>query len=259
MVTRWRIWPERSRFVLFFRRTGRIFASVVAEAGQRVASVAIHYRAWGIRLTIGTAYTSRALLPVAAALIVACFCVPAVAQTVRLVAFGDSNTYGYKIDRASTYPTQLQEMLQAQGYDVTIRNSGVNGDMTVDALTRLDRAIPEGTDGVILFLGRNDWRKGMPASAIIHNLETILGYLKQRDIDVLLVGFKPQNFSALAKQYGALYYPDFFDGVMILGRKMRRYRLGDVFGHLNRDGYAVVSRRMLPSVEKLIARIAEQG
>ena len=37
-----------------------------------------------------------------------------------------------------------------------------------------------------------------------------------------------------------------------------RYRVrGDIGGHLNPDGYAVVVSRMLPSVEQLIARVQD--
>ncbi len=182
---------------------------------------------------------------------------PAAARTIHVVAFGDSNTYGFGTKRIATYPAQLEVLLQARGYDVDIVNRGVNGDTTFDALGRFDKAIPAGTDAVIVFLGRNDWRRNSPASAISHNLEIIIAKLRARGIAVLLVGFKPHDFSALAAKYGILYYPDFFDGTMVLNHKLGKYRLGhgDISGHLNADGYAVVVNRMLPTVEKLIAQV----
>ena len=74
---------------------------------------------------------------------------------------------------------------------------------------------------------------------------------------MLLIGFKPHDFSAVAQKYGVLYYPDFFDGTMVLNRKLGKYRLGrgDIAGHLNADGYAVVASRLLPSAEALIAQV----
>ncbi|MEQ8701858.1 MAG: GDSL-type esterase/lipase family protein [Bauldia litoralis] len=184
---------------------------------------------------------------------------PAMAKTISIVALGDSNTYGYGIKRPGTYPSQLEILLQARGYDVDIVNRGVSGDTTFDALGRLEKAVPEGTDALILFLGRNDWRRNTPPSAISHNLEIIIGQMRQRGIPVLLVGFKPHDFSDVAEKYGVLYYPDFFDGTMVLNRKLRKYRLGggDIAGHLNADGYAVVANRMLPSVEQLIAQVSD--
>jgi len=60
----------------------------------------------------------------------------------RIVALGASNTVG----RAGTsYPAELQAMLQAKGYDVEVVNAGVNGDTTAGMLARLDTAVPDGT------------------------------------------------------------------------------------------------------------------
>ncbi len=190
-----------------------------------------------------------------------CICViaaPALAQTVRIVAIGDSNTYGYGVKRPGAYPAQLEGLLRAKGYDVTIVNAGRNGDMTAEGMARLAKAVPEGTDAAIVFLGRNDWRKGVPEVAIARNLDIIVGALRNQGIEVLLVGFDPNDFSDVAEKYGALYYPDFFAGVTTLGRKRGRYVIdGDIGRHLNADGYAIVVEQMLPTVETLIQRVQD--
>lgn len=179
--------------------------------------------------------------------------VPAAADTVQIVAIGDSNTYGYELARDRTYPAQLEAELRARGHDVTIDNAGENGDMTAETMARLNEAIPESTDAVIVFLGRNDWRKGVPAVTIARNLDVIVGNLRGRGLEVLLVGFDPNDFSDVAERNGALYYPDFFAGTTTLGRKRGRYVIdGDLGRHLNADGYAVVVAGMLPLVETLI-------
>lgn len=178
------------------------------------------------------------------------------ADTVNIVALGDSNTYGYGIDRDKTYPAQLEALLRQRGHDVAIANAGVNGDMTAETLARLEKAIPDGTDAVIVFLGRNDWRKGVPPVAIGHNLETIVGHLRNSGMEVLLVGFAPNDFSHIADKYGTFYYENFFDGVTRFGRKIRRYKLrGDLGAHLNPDGYAVVVERLAPTVEALVGKV----
>ncbi len=175
------------------------------------------------------------------------------AKPVRIVALGDSNTYGYRVARDSTYPAQLEAQLRAKGYDVTIVNAGRNGDMTAEGMARLDSAFADTADAAIVFLGRNDWRKGVPEVAIAQNLDAIVATLRARGLEVLLVGFAPNDFSAVAQKNGALYYPDFFDGTMTLGRKRARYVVnGDIGRHLNAEGYTVVVGKMLPSVEQLI-------
>ena len=201
-------------------------------------------------------YLRFALLAMALALIPAVQ--PAAADPVRIVALGDSNTYGYRVARDSTYPAQLEARLREKGYDVTIVNAGRNGDMTAEGIARLDRAFSEDADAAIVFLGRNDWRKGVPSVAIAQNLDRIVATLRASGLEVLLVGFAPNDFSAVAEKNGALYYPDFFDGTMTLGRKRGRYVVnGDIGRHLNAQGYEVVVGKMLPSVEQLIGMTGE--
>jgi acyl-CoA thioesterase-1 len=181
------------------------------------------------------------------------------AEPVRIVAIGDSNTYGYRVERTGTYPAQMEMQLRARGHDVTIVNAGHNGDMTAEGIARLDAALTAGADAAIVFLGRNDWRKGVPASAIATNLDRIVADLRARGLEVLLVGFAPNDFSAVAERNGALYYPDFFEGVTTLGRKRGRFTVnGDIGRHLNAEGYAVVVGNMLPAVEQLVDKASDE-
>ncbi|HET7714150.1 MAG TPA: GDSL-type esterase/lipase family protein [Bauldia sp.] len=183
---------------------------------------------------------------------------PAMAEPVKIVAIGDSNTYGYELPREQTYPAQLETLLRAKGHDVVVVNAGQNGDMTAETMTRLVDAVPDDADAAIVFLGRNDHRKSVPEPVIARNLDVIVGHLRSRGIEVLLVGFSPADFSAVAAKNGALYYPDFFSGVMTLGRKRGKYVIdGDLGRHLNAEGYAVVVGRMAPTVEALIERVQD--
>jgi acyl-CoA thioesterase-1 len=194
----------------------------------------------------------------AAAFMLLAAATPAAAETVEIVAIGDSNTYGYSVARERTYPAQLEAALRAKGYDVHIVNAGRNGDMTAEGMARLDDAIPENADAAIVFLGRNDWRKGVPAVTIARNLDIIVANLRSRGLEVLLVGFDPNDFSAVAEKNGALYYPDFFAGTTTLGRKRGRYVVdGDIGRHLNADGYTVVVGGMLPLAEALVGMAAD--
>lgn len=77
------------------------------------------------------------------------------AETIQIVALGASNTYGVGKDgqgvkQADAWPAQLESMLRAKGYDVQISNAGVDGDTTAGEAQRLDSAVPQGTQLVIL-------------------------------------------------------------------------------------------------------------
>jgi acyl-CoA thioesterase-1 len=178
------------------------------------------------------------------------------AQSIDIVAIGDSNTNGDGIIRAAAWPAQLEKLLRAKGYDVRIHNSGVSGDTTGEALARLRRAVPDGTGVAIVFLGRNDRRSRTPIATTRRNVGEIVGRLRKRDIEVLLIGFEGYDFADVAKEHGAAYYPDFFVGVTRNGKKLRRYVLPlDPIRHLNPSGHRVIAERLLPSVEPLVQRV----
>jgi acyl-CoA thioesterase-1 len=178
------------------------------------------------------------------------------AKPLTIVALGDSNTNGDGVVRAFAWPAQLEQLLRQRGYDVRILNAGVSGDTTEDGLARLDQVVPDDADAAIVFLGRNDMRVRIPETVIRTNLSTIVQRLRAKGIEILLVGFQPYDFSDIARENGASYYPDFFAGVTKNGRKRFRYVLPlDPVRHLNPSGYHVVAEGLLPSAEDLIARV----
>ena len=177
------------------------------------------------------------------------------AQPVEVVAFGDSNTAGDGVGRNHAWPALVEAMLRAEGHEVTIHNAGASGDTTGEALARFDSAFPETTNAAIVFLGRNDMRVDAPVAGTNANIEEIVSRLRQRGVEVLLVGFQPYDFSQIAKAEGASYYPDFFDGVAKDGKKLRRYILPlDLAHHLNPSGHKVVAEHLLPAVRDLVKR-----
>ena len=50
----------------------------------------------------------------------------------KILAFGDSITYGYNVETKKNYPSQLAELLQTD-----VINAGVNGETTSEGLRRL--------------------------------------------------------------------------------------------------------------------------
>ena len=177
------------------------------------------------------------------------------AEPVKIVAFGDSNTAGFRVLDKNAYPAQLERALQAKGHDVRVLNSGVSGNTSAMGLSRIDKAVPPGTEIAIVYFGRNDVRWGIEPAKFRANVEAIVKRLRGRGIEVLLIGLRTVNLADIAAEHGALYYPDFFAGVARDGEKDPKYTLAfDPIQHLNAAGYAVVAARLAPIVETMLAR-----
>ncbi len=177
----------------------------------------------------------------------------AVAEPIRIVAFGDSNTAGFRVSNKNAYPAQLERALRAKGYEVSVLNSGISGDTSSMGLSRFDRAIPDGTNIAIVFFGRNDLRWGVAPEKLRANIDTIMKKLRARNIQILLIGMRTFDMSQIAAANGALYYPDFFDSVSNDGEKNPKYTLIlDPVQHLNSDGYAIVVSKLAPIVESML-------
>jgi acyl-CoA thioesterase I len=177
------------------------------------------------------------------------------AEPVKIVAFGDSNTAGFRVMSDHAYPAQLERALRAKGYDVHVLNSGISGDTSSMGLARIDRAVPPGTHIAIVYFGRNDVRWGVEPAKFRANIEAIVKQLRARGIQVLLIGLRTFSLADIAAANGALYYPDFFAGVSHEGEKDPKYTLiFDPIQHLNAAGYEVVVSRLAPVVETMLAK-----
>jgi acyl-CoA thioesterase-1 len=188
------------------------------------------------------------------------------AKPLRIVAFGDSLTSGYGLRSSQSFPVQLQKALRKRGHNVVVTNAGVAGDTTANGLERLGWAVPDGTDAVIVELGANDALRGIDPKVTRTNMEKIIAGLKERNIPILLAGMRsPANwgesyaedfdavFPELARANGLIFYPFFLEGV-VLDAKLNQ----DDGMHPSGKGVAEIVKRMLPSVEELIARAQSQ-
>ncbi|HVZ50386.1 MAG TPA: GDSL-type esterase/lipase family protein [Pseudolabrys sp.] len=187
----------------------------------------------------------RPISAVLVAFIVASASCSALARPIRIVAFGDSATYGWLVARKDAYPVQLQALLRGKGYDVTVSNRGVPGDTTASALRRFDEAIAPGTDIALVELGTNDLRMHVPAAKMRANLAEIVRSLRARHIEVLLIGLGSLDLAGVAHATGVPY------AQWKLPPGQYRARDG---AHFNGAGYSILVARMLPHVEALIRR-----
>jgi acyl-CoA thioesterase-1 len=75
----------------------------------------------------------------------------------QVVAFGASNVAGRGVSPSEAFPAQLEAMLRAKGYSVSVRNAGISGDGTQQLLARFDSDIPANARVVILDVGGGLW------------------------------------------------------------------------------------------------------
>ncbi|MBX9758023.1 MAG: arylesterase [Beijerinckiaceae bacterium] len=185
------------------------------------------------------------------------------AESLRLAVLGDSLSAGYQLPGSAALPAVLERNLRALGFDVRIDNAGVSGDTASGGLERLDWAIGEGVDGVIVALGANDMLRGLNPAQTEKALEEIIKRLQAKRIKVLLVGMLAspslgpeyvQRFNTiyptLAERHGLLLYPFMLEGVI----QAPKLNLPDGM-HTNRDGVEVIAKAMQPMVERFVDQI----
>jgi acyl-CoA thioesterase-1 len=207
----------------------------------------------------------RAFVQLSAALLLAALSCPArpVAKEtapLKIIAFGDSLVAGFGLAADAAFPAVLEKTLRAEGYAVSVVNAGVSGDTASGGQARLDWALTDGVDGVILELGANDMLRGVDPEVTKAALDAILGKLKARKIKVLIAGMKAAPnlgqdyktrfdaiYPAVAKKYDAPLYPFFLEGVA--GEPA--LKLGDGL-HPNAAGVERIVNGILPAVRAFV-------
>jgi acyl-CoA thioesterase-1 len=184
----------------------------------------------------------------------------ALAADPKVLALGDSLTAGYGLAGSDGFTRQIERALASAGKPAQVINGGVSGDTSAGGLARLDWALADKPDRVIVALGANDALRGLDPERTYANLDAILSRLRERRIPVLLVGMlAPPNlgpeyggrfngiYRRLAERHNVPLYPFMLDGVAA------NPDLNQADGmHPNARGVAVMVERMLPSVLKLI-------
>jgi len=170
----------------------------------------------------------------------------ALARPIHIVAYGDSMTAGWLVARKDAYPAQLQVALRKKGYDITVANAGINGATALDALLHLDEAITPDTDIALVEFGTNDLRAHASMKTVRSRLTEVIRALRARKVAVLVIGFASLKLDDVARAETVAYAE--------WNLPPGKFRARD-HAHYNAQGYAIVVERMLPQVERLIARV----
>lgn len=180
----------------------------------------------------------------------------------KLLVLGDSLGAGYGLPAEKGFIAQLEKALRRRGHDIRVMNGSISGDTTAGGRARLGWALSSKPDYVIVELGGNDGLRGLDPAQTRANLDAILKRLKDEKIPTLLAGMMaPRNlgpkyerafnsaYRDLAKKHGAVLYPFFLDGVALDPTLNQRDLI-----HPNAKGVAIIVKRILPYVEKLVGK-----
>jgi acyl-CoA thioesterase-1 len=184
-------------------------------------------------------------------------------QPIRILAFGASITAGYGLDAADSLPAQLEAALRAHGVDATVANGGVSGETSAGGLARLDWALVDNPELVIVDLGGNDALRAIDPKTTEANLDAIVTRLQAEKRGVLIAGMlAPPNlgpdyqaafnavFPAVAARHDVTLYPFLLDGVVADPGLNQEDGI-----HPNAAGVKVIVERMLPFVLQAIQRL----
>ena len=183
------------------------------------------------------------------------------AESKVVVAFGDSLTEGLGVAPDKAYPAQLERRLRQDGFAWKVVNSGISGETSSGARTRLDWVVTQLKPQVlILESGANDGLRGLDPALTEQNLSAMLDVLKGRKVRVLLAGMRvlknsgreyEEKFAGiyprLARAHSVALFPFFLEGVA--GK--RELNQADQI-HPTEKGYSLIVDRLAPRLEPLL-------
>jgi acyl-CoA thioesterase-1 len=149
-------------------------------------------------------------------------------RTRQVLVLGDSIAVGYGLDPSESYPSILQEKIDAAGLSYKVVNAGLSGDTSAGGLRRIDWLLKQRIDVFVLELGGNDGLRGIAPDTTKANLQAIIDRVRNQapHARVVLAGMQmPPNmgpdyvqhfrkiFPDLAKANGAALVPFLLEGV----------------------------------------------
>lgn len=160
----------------------------------------------------------------------------------KVLAFGDSLTFGYGAPSEKSYPSDLVDLLH-----VTVINEGVNGELSEQGLARLAGALERHKpDILVLCHGGNDILRKIDVAQTKHNLNEMIKLAKEKGVYVLLVGVP--TFGILNFDVPSFYYEVAKENTI----EIEDSSLKKIFDnettlksdkvHPNADGYALMAK-----------------
>ncbi len=175
-------------------------------------------------------------------------------ESIKILALWDSITYGYKVDKDKSYPSQLEKKLKDNNYDYNIKNYWINWDSSKWLLDRLDDILKNNTDAdiAILTIGWNDGLRKRSILEMKKNILAIIDKLEQKDIVVvfcwmklpILFGWDYSNsfndvYENISDQKQVYFYPYFLEWIWLSVENNMPDNI-----HPTAKGYTIISNNL---------------
>lgn len=161
----------------------------------------------------------------------------------KILAFGDSLTYGSGVDTNESYPSQLASLLQT-----TVINAGISGEDSSEGLKRLPRVLQQYKPQIIVICeGGNDILRNKDLKKTKQNIAGMIQLAQKQKVFVILVGVPKLDiltvstasfYFDLAKQYNI----PLVDDALQTALNENSLKLDD--GHPNAKGYEILSKKI---------------
>lgn len=170
------------------------------------------------------------------------------APEAKVLAFGDSLTYGAGVLPEETYPAQLQAMIQRQ-----VVNGGLPGELSGDGLRRLPIWLDEYEPKLLILChGANDLLRSLSEEKAAENLRAMVKMARDRKIDVVLIA---------VPKFGLMRAPPTFyeDIAREFNIPIERHVLNDIVEnnalrsdavHPNAQGYRMIAQAIVKRLQK---------
>ena len=165
-----------------------------------------------------------------------------------VVAFGDSLTAGYGVDKTQSYPSVLASIT-----GLKVINAGISGETTAEGLERLPEVLETHQPQLVILLeGGNDVLQKVSEPQIKSNLKQMIQLIQQSGAAVLLVGVPEKKvfgsslelYSELASEHDIPIEED------IVASLMKRLSMKSDYVHFNALGYQAMAQAIYEALQK---------
>ena len=164
-----------------------------------------------------------------------------------VVAFGDSLTAGYGVDKTQSYPSVLASIT-----GLKVINAGISGETTAEGLERLPEVLETHQPQLVILLeGGNDVLQKVSEPQIKSNLKQMIQLIQQSGAAVLLVGVPEKKvfgsslelYSELASEHEIPIEEE------IVANLMNRLSMKSDYVHFNAQGYEAMAQAIYEALQ----------